>query len=107
MGLKEMLENTRDEAINEGKKAIMKYLKPILLKGLLIVIIVVVVASSTVAIFDALGDVISGIITGTINAINSIESKFSRWLINTGIQDDSENYWIRLDTPYGDARWRN
>lgn len=102
MGLKEMLDETKEQAIEQGKKAIMKVLRPILLKGLAIILIVIVVAGSTIAIFDALGDVISGIITGAINAINSIASKFSRWLINTGIKDDSDNYWIKLDEPYGE-----
>ena len=103
MGLKELLDDTKDEAIKQAKKAIMKSLKPLLIKGLCIILAVILVASSTIAIFDALGDVISGIITGTINAINSIAGKFSRWLINTGIQDDSNNYWIRLDEPYSQS----
>ena len=104
MGLKDLLDATKEEAINQVKRTIMKTLKPLLIKGLCIILVVILVASSVIAIFDALGDVISGIITGAINAINSIASKFSRWLINTGIKDDSDNYWIRLDEPYSEAR---
>ncbi len=100
MGLKEMLDDTKEEAVNQVKKTIAKAIKPILIKGLSIILIVIMVSSLVIVAFDALGDVISGIITGVVNSINSIAGKFSRWLVNTGILDDKNNYWIRLDEPY-------
>ena len=107
MGFKDLLDDTKEEALNLAKKKIVSMLKPLLIKGLSILLIIMLVASSTIAIFDALGEVISGIITGAINAVKSVTGKFSRWLINTGIKDDSDNYWINFNEPYESAKTTN